>query len=156
MRALCFAVAISSVAAWSHTAHAQGTSPDETALANSIVSRYCSAWSETDPAKRGLAVAQVWAERGEYIDSQPVRVTGREALAGEIVKFQQQFPGAHFRCRAVRAHHGFVGYKWVMAMADGTERFEGMDFGELDSAGRLVRIVSFFDMAPPPAGSGAQ
>lgn len=70
-------------------------------------------------------------------------------MAAEIVKFQQQFPGAHFRCNAIRAHHGFVGYTWSMVMADGTERFKGMDFGEIDSAGRLVRIVSFFDMPQP-------
>ena len=84
------------------------------------------------------------------MDSQPVRITGREALAAEIVKFQQQFPGAHFRCNAVRGHHGFVGYTWLMVMADGTERFSGMDFGEIDTAGRLVRIVSFFDMPQAP------
>lgn len=149
MRVLCFAFAISSVAAWSHAAHAQGNSPQQLSLAKSVVSRYCNAWSETDPAKRELAVTEVWAERGEYLDSQPVRVTGREALSAEIVKFQQQFPGAQFRCNAVRTHHGFVGYTWVMAMADGTERFKGIDFAELDSSGRLVRVVSFFDMPQP-------
>lgn len=153
MRALCLAVAISSVATWSHAAHSQEMSPHGLSSASSVVSRYCNAWGETDPDKRMLAVADVWAEQGEYIDAQPVRVTGRGALAAEIVKFQQQFPGARFRCSAVRTHHGFVAYTWVMAMADGTERFEGMDFGELDAAGRLVRIVSFFDM-PPPATDG--
>lgn len=146
MRALCFALAISWVAAWPHSAPAQNTSASELSLANSVVSRYCNAWSETDPARRETAVAQVWSERGAYLDSQPVHVTGREALAAEIVKFQQHFPGAHFRCDAVRAHHGFVGYTWLMVAADGTELFRGMDFGEIDPAGRLVRIVSFFDM----------
>lgn len=149
MRALCLAVAISSVSAWSPAAHAQDLAPSELSKAKAVVSRYCSAWSETDPARRKLAVEEVWAARGEYIDAQPVRVRGRDALAAEIVKFQQQFPGARFRCDAVRTHNGFVAYTWAMAMADGTERFEGMDFGELDAEGRLVRIVSFFDMPPP-------
>ena len=149
MRALCFVLVISCVAAWSHAARAQSEAAHELSRAKSIVSRYCDAWSKVDPAERKLAVAEVWAERGEYLDSQPIHVTGRDALVAEIVKFQQQFPGAHFRCNAVRAHHGYVGYTWSMLMPDGTERFQGMDFGEIDSAGRFVRIVSFFSMPEP-------
>jgi hypothetical protein len=149
MRALCFAFAFICVVAWFQPAHAQSESAHELSLAKSIVARYCNAWSTVDPTERERAVAEVWAERGEYLDSQPIRVMGRNALAAEILKFQQQFPGAHFRCSAVRAHHGFVGYTWSMVLADGTERFHGMDFGEIDSAGRLVRIVSFFDMPQP-------
>ena len=150
MRALYLALSITLVCAWPRLAHSQNASESELASAKAVVSRYCSAWSEADPAKREVAIAAIWDERAEYMDSQPVRITGREALAAEIVKFQQQFPGAHFRCNAVRAHHGFVGYTWLMVMADGTERFSGMDFGEIDTAGRLVRIVSFFDMPQAP------
>ena len=149
MRALCFAFAIFVFAAWPQAANAQSESADELSLAKTVVARYCAAWSKVDPTERKLAVAEVWAEKGEYLDSQPVHVMGREALTSEIVKFQQQFPGAQFRCDAVRAHHGLVGYTWSMVMADGAERFQGMDFGEIDSAGRLVRIVSFFDMPQP-------
>lgn len=146
MRTLYFCLAFSCFAAWCQPARAQGESARELSLARSIVARYCDAWSIVDLDEREQAIADVWAERGEYLDSQPVHVTGREALAAEIVKFQRQFPGAHFRCSAVRSHHGFVGYTWSMVMADGTERFTGMDFAEIDPEGRLVRIVSFFDM----------
>lgn len=150
MRALYFALAISLVCTWPRLTHSQSATESELASAKSVVARYCSAWSEVDPANREIAIAAIWGERAEYMDSQPVHLTGREALVAEIVKFQQQFPGAHFRCDAVRAHHGFVGYTWSLVMTDGTERFSGMDFGEIDSAGRLVRIVSFFDMPQAP------
>lgn len=150
MRALYLALAISLLCTWPRLAHSQSASESELASAKAVVSQYCSAWSEVDPAKRENAVAAIWDDRAEYMDSQPVHVTGREALVAEIVKFQQQFPGAHFRCDAVRAHHGFVGYTWSMVMVDGIERFSGMDFGEINPAGRLVRIVSFFDMPQPP------
>jgi hypothetical protein len=149
VRVLILAFAFSCFAALCHPAHAQSDSTHALSLAKSVVSRYCSAWSMADPAEREIAVAEVWARRGEYLDSQPVHVVGRKALAAEMVKFQQQFPGAQFRCNAVRAHHGYIGYTWSMVMADGTERFKGMDFAEIDSAGRLVRIVSFFDMPQP-------
>lgn len=149
MRPLCFALAISCLAAWCQPARAQSEADQELSLARSVVSRYCDAWSKVDPAELEFSVGEVWAERGEYLDSQPVHVVGREALAAEIRKFQQQFPGAQFHCNAIRAHHGFVGYEWALVMADGTEPFRGMDFGEINSAGRLVRIVSFFDMPQP-------
>lgn len=149
MRLLCSTFAILSFAALTQAAHAQSESTHDLALAKKVVARYCAAWSKADPTERTLAVAEVWAEQGEYLDSQPVHVVGRDALNSEIVKFQKQFPGAQFRCDAVRAHHDFVGYTWSMVMADGTERFQGMDFGEIDSAGRLTRIVSFFDMPQP-------
>jgi hypothetical protein len=142
MRALCLFF----VMAWSVSAKAQIESVGELALANSIVSRYCKAWSTIDPEERKRAIEEIWAEGGEYLDSQPVRVTGRDALGEEIVKFQKQFPGARFQCSAVRAHHGFIGYEWSMVMPDGSESLKGIDFGEVDSVGRLVRIVSFFDM----------
>lgn len=150
MRALFLVLAICLACAWPRLAHSQGSPESELASAKSVVAQYCSAWSEADPADREIAVAAIWDERAEYMDSQPVHITGRQALVAEIVKFQQQFPGANFRCDAVRAHHGFVGYTWSLVMADGTERFSGMDFGEIDSAGRLVRIVSFFDMPQAP------
>jgi hypothetical protein len=125
-------------------AYGQIASNHELTLAKSTVSRYCDAWGTVDPAARKALVTEIWAEGAEYIDPQPVRITGRQALTAQILKFQQQFPGAVFRCTAVQAHHGFVGYTWVMVTPDGTERFKGTDFGELDAAGRLVRIVSFF------------
>lgn len=149
MRVLCFVFAVSCLAASNDTVFGQSETAQEPSLAKSLVSRYCQAWSTVDPAERKRAVADVWAEHGEYLDSQPVHAKGREGLVAEIVKFQQQFPGARFRCEGVQTHHGFVGYTWSMVMADGTERFKGMDFGELDADGRLVRIVSFFDMPPP-------
>ena len=149
MRSLFFTCAVLALTSLSHASHAQGESARELSAAKALVARYCAAWSIVDPSERALAVASVWAEQGEYLDSQPVHVVGRDALTAEIVKFQQQFPGAQFRCGGVRAHQGFVGYTWSMVMADGTERFQGMDFGEIDSTGRLARIVSFFDMPQP-------
>ena len=115
--------------------------------ADSTVARYCAVWGTIDPAAREAILAEVWAESGEYVDPQPTRVTGRAALAAEIVRFQRENPGSRFRCGTVQAHHGYVRYAWVMIGADGAERFQGMDFGEFDPAGRLVRIVSFFGAA---------
>jgi hypothetical protein len=116
--------------------------------ADGVVAHYCAAWSTVDQAARDALLAEVWADDGEYVDPQPVRVTGRAAITSQILRFQHDFPGTSFRCGAVQAHHGFVRYTWVMIGLDGTAGFHGMDFGEINSDGRLVRIVSFFDAAP--------
>ena len=134
----------------SATANAQSPKDRDT-VAGSTIARYCAAWSTTDPQARESLLAGVWSENGEYVDPQPVRVSGREALNTEILRFQKENPGSGFRCGEAQIHHGFVRYAWAMVGPDGKDRFQGMDFGELDAAGRIVRVVSFFGVAPAPS-----
>jgi hypothetical protein len=148
MRASHCIAGVACLAALGTPVSAQLVAAQQLSQTDSTVTRYCTAWETVDPAARDAILAEVWAESGEYVDPQPVRVTGRAALAAEIIRFQRENPGSRFRCSAVQAHHEFVRYAWVMVGADGAERFQGMDFGELDSAGRLVRIVSFFGAGP--------
>lgn len=129
-------------------AHAQSPPAQQRSPADTVVAGYCAAWETADRGAREALLAEVWAEGAEYVDPQPVRVTGRDALAAQILGFQRDNPGTTLRCSATQVHHGFVRYTWVMVGAYGAEGFRGMDFGELNSAGQLVRIVSFFG-APP-------
>ena len=137
----CLAILVTSVSE-------QAVSAQQLSQADATVARYCAAWATVDPSAREALLAEVWSESGEYVDPQPVRVTGRTALTAEILRFQRAYPGSRFRCGPVQAHHNYVRYAWAMVGADGVERFQGMDFGEFDSDGRLVRIVSFFGAAP--------
>jgi SnoaL-like protein len=139
---------MSCLAAFDLPAHAQPAPAPQPSLADTVVTRYCAAWGTVDPAAREALLSEVWAEGAEYVDPQPVRVAGRKALTGEILRFQRENPGTTFRCSATQAHHNFVRYTWVMVRANGAEGFRGMDFGEINSAGRFERIVSFFG-APP-------
>lgn len=148
MRMSVFIAAMSCLAAFGLPAQAQLAPGPQPSLADTVVTRYCAAWGTVDPAARDALLSDVWAEGAEYVDPQPVRVTGRKALTGEILRFQRENPGTTFRCSATQTHHSFVRYTWVMVGANGAEGFRGMDFGEINSAGRLVRIVSFFG-APP-------
>lgn len=123
---------------------------DRDTAADSTIARYCAAWSTTDPQARESLLAGVWSDNGEYVDPQPVRVSGRDALNTEILRFQKENPGSSFRCGEAQIHHDFVRYSWVMLGPDGKDRFQGTDFGELDAAGRFVRIVSFFGAGLQP------
>ena len=125
------------------------SSAQDTPSADTLVAHYCAAWSTVDAGARDALLEKVWAEDGEYVDPRPVRVTGRTAITAQILEFQRDFPGSRFRCSAAQTHHGFVRYTWVIIGPDGTEGFRGTDFGETNSQGQLVRIVSFFEAAPP-------
>ena len=141
-------IAVASLTLIATTANAQ-SSIGQDAPADSTIARYCAAWSAADPQARESLLASVWSDNGEYVDPQPVRVSGREALNTEILRFQKDNPGSSFRCGKAQTHHDFIRYSWVMIGPDGNERFNGMDFGELNAAGRIVRIVSFFGATPP-------
>ena len=44
----------------------------------------------------------------------------------------------------IDSHHGKFRFTWRMVLADGKVFLEGIDFGELNSDGKLHRIVGFF------------
>jgi hypothetical protein len=78
-------------------------------------------------------------------------VAGRKALVDHIGAFFEQFPGAYFVVTSgIDSHHGKFRFTWRMVLADGKVFLEGVDFGELNSDGKLHRIVGFLDRLPKP------
>lgn len=122
--------------------------PARAAALDSTITTYCASWGEPDAAKRSSLLARVWAADGTYMDPTPTQANGRAALSGAIAGFLAQNAGAHFRCGAPQSHHGFFRFAWTLFAADGKEITQGMDFGQLDAQGKIVRIVGFW---PPPA-----
>lgn len=117
--------------------------PDKVPL-EELITLYCDAWGEPDPARRHPMLQRVWAENGTYTDP-TVHMTGSNALVEYIGKVLKKYPGARIvRTSAVDTHHGMVRFTWRMALADGKTLAEGIDFGELSSEGQLRRIVGFF------------
>ena len=109
-----------------------------------IIDTYCSAWCEPDAAKRDAILAPVWGEGATYTDP-TVHVAGRSALVAHIDAVFKVYPGATVRCiGAVDVHHAVARFAWKMVLADGTSLPEGIDFAEVGSDGKLVRIVGFF------------
>jgi hypothetical protein len=114
------------------------------------VHAYGAAWNETDAERRRRLLELAWAEHGVYLDP-TAHVEGRAALHAHIAGFHAQMPGARLSLTSgVDEHHGRIRFTWVMRGADGATVVEGVDFGDLDADGRLVRIVGFFG-PPPPA-----
>jgi hypothetical protein len=49
----------------------------------------------------------------------------------------------------VDEHHGRLRFTWAMVNPEGSRVSEGIDFGEVGSGGRLIRITGFFGLPSP-------
>lgn len=117
-----------------------------------IVRAYGAAWLEKDVVARDRLLEKAWSTDGVYQDP-TADVSGREALSRHIAGFHQRFPGNSIIVTSrAQHHHGKVHFTWKMIDAEEKTTLEGRDFGELDSDGRICRIVGFF--GPPAALTG--
>jgi hypothetical protein len=114
-----------------------------------IVLAYVAAWSESDEGKLRAMLEKSWAENGTYTDP-TVEVAGREALVQHIRGIHQRFAGHRILLTSgVDEHHGRLRFTWGMVSPEGSRVSEGIDFGEVGSDNRLIRITGFFGSVPP-------
>lgn len=114
-----------------------------------IVNAYVAAWHEPDEAARRALLDASWADIGEYCDPN-VKVEGRDALVAHIARYESNRPGHVIAViSGVDEHHGYLRFSWSLADPDGQVIMEGIDVGEVDADGRLVRVTGSF--GPPPA-----
>jgi hypothetical protein len=119
------------------------------ATTREIVLDYVAAWVETDEGKRRALLAKSWTEDGTYTDP-TVEVVGREALVKQIGAIHKQFAGNRIVLTSrVDEHHGRLRFTWAMVNPEGNRVTEGIDFGEIGSDGRLMRITGFFGQPSP-------
>jgi hypothetical protein len=119
------------------------------ARVDETVGAYAAAWNEPDISARRQLLEKAWAVGGTYTDP-TVHLEGRDALAQHITGFLKSMAGAKIAATSrADVHHGMLRFTWRIVKADGTTLSEGMDFGELDSDGRLRKIVGFFGPFTP-------
>jgi hypothetical protein len=111
-----------------------------------LIDRYCAVWSDPDPARRAVLLAEVLARGATYTDPTVHARTADELLA-HIARVVARRPGSKVvRTSAVDVHHGFARFAWHVVQADGTALPEGLDVAELTQDGeRIARIVGFFE-----------
>ncbi len=112
------------------------------------VMAYVNAWNEADAAARLNILSRCWADDAAYVDP-TVELKGRDALSQHISKVQAGRPGARIEMMSgIDLHHNVVRFLWRLVRADGSAGDTSIDFGELDTDGRLTKIVGFFGDAP--------
>jgi hypothetical protein len=131
----------------------RANSSDTPITPQAAVESWCAAWSIEDPGERMALIKRFWSEDGVYSDPNALTEPGAAGLDQAIVAFQRDFPGVRFHCGVPQVHHGAMRHKWIAINPDGTVKWNGTEFSELASDGRIRRVVSFFGDAPSVASS---
>ena len=118
------------------------------ARVDSTVQAYCASWAAQNATSRAQLLKSVWADSATYSDATPRTLVGVQAVAAAMEDFQKRRPGARFRCSKSQTHHNVFRFAWEMVDANDKTQLIGMDFGELDPGGRILRLVGFFGSPP--------
>ena len=116
----------------------------------SLIDRYCEAWSSSDAEERSVAFREVWAADATYTDP-TAHTVGADGLLAHIAEVLKTYPGARVeRTSAVDRHHGIARFAWQMVLANGQRLPEGLDVATLSADGeRIQSIVGFFGSLKP-------
>lgn len=112
------------------------------------IDTHLSALNEPDPATRAMLIEQVWVPTGRQTDP-PIAGVGHAGIneIGDAV--QTHYAGHQFRrVSGIDEHHGEFRYAFELVAPDGTVAMTGLDVGEVDDDGMLVRITGFFGDLP--------
>ena len=108
------------------------------------IDTHLSALNEPDPAVRAALIEQAWDPNGRQTDP-PIAGVGHAGIneIGDLV--HEHYAGHQFRrVSAVDEHHGEFRYAFELVGPDGAVVMTGLDVGEIDDAGKLIRITGFF------------
>jgi uncharacterized protein YndB with AHSA1/START domain len=110
-----------------------------------VVDGWFAAWNEPDEARRNALLAAVTT--ADVVSSDAFSaLRGREDLAGHVTATRAHMPGVVVaRQGDVRHCQGMVLADWSLRTADGRAVGGGRDVFELDPAGRIERVVGFWD-----------
>jgi hypothetical protein len=115
---------------------------------DSAVQAYCASWGAPSAPERAQLIKSALADSATYSDATPRVLAGVAGLVTAIEDFQKRRPGGRFRCSKAQTHHNVFRFTWQLLDASGKVALTGMDFGELDPSGHILRLVGFF--GPPP------
>jgi hypothetical protein len=116
---------------------------------DSVVEAWFAAWRAADHTERRRLVEICWSENGVYQDPMN-EASGREAIMELIGGFHERRPGARIDLASgIDHHHAKFYYEWKMFGAEGQMILQGIDYGELETDGRLRCIIGFFGSPPP-------
>jgi SnoaL-like domain len=115
--------------------------------AQAIADSYVAVWNETDPDRRRLAIAELWAPDGEhFVDIREAR--GYDALEKRITSSHEKNVrdgGNRFRAaQDARALRDVVTFHWEMLPADSeTVVARGLEILIVNDWGRIVTDYQF-------------
>lgn len=108
------------------------------------VDTHLRAYCERDRDRRVRMLDTVWSTDGELIDP-PFEGSGIDGISAMVDTLLEHYPGHRFeRTTDVDAHHSSARYGWSLTSPDGDAAVTGTDIIDLDTDGKIRRIVGFF------------
>ena len=109
-----------------------------------VISQFLAAWNAADTTTRMRHLQATWSETGLFRDPMACLV-GRSAMHDHIARCQASHPGCRFTVTGSPVHYlDQIHFTWAAFDAFGSELLTGSNFGELDTTGRIARLVGFF------------
>jgi len=111
--------------------------------ASDAVQAYLEAWNENDTAKRAALLSRCWAEDGIILTPRE-QLIGRASVEALIVSFREQCPHDRGRLTSeIQVCGNWFRFTAEVVRPHGSRYSQVLDVGEIDSDGRIVRIVTF-------------
>ena len=104
---------------------------------------YLEAWNENDTVKRAALLSRCWAEDGIILNERE-QLYGRASVEARIASFREQCPHDRGRLTSeIQVCGIWFRFAAEVVRPDGSQYSQVLDVGEIDSEGRIVRIVTF-------------
>lgn len=105
------------------------------------------AWNEVDSDKVRGHLERALSPEIEFIDPS-IETHGIDEFEANVHEVQSRLPGAEYgRTSGVDSHHGLHRYSWEIRL-NGEVLLPGFDVAEVDSAGKVLRVLGFFGPLP--------
>lgn len=110
---------------------------------------FFAAWEVEDSQVRLALLEEATGARFYYLDpNTPDPITSIAAMNDYLAMFSANMPGAAAAVVNAIEHHGFA-RATVAFRKDGTTMMHGQYFADLDSTGRITRLIGFPGMGEP-------
>jgi hypothetical protein len=116
--------------------------------AEQMLTKLTKLWNTDDRDERRRLLSEICLSDADFLSPNGAN-HGTEEYARGIDIFRRSFPRSRTSHGKPDSHHGFLRFRWTTDWNDGRPATQGVDFGSLAKDGRLSRLVSFDDPAPP-------
>jgi len=137
---ICLCVFVSLV--FNATVYADSEVVENKVNVDIFLENYLLSWATKDEKKRLMLLNSIWVENGEH-QSPFGHSEGVDSISQEIAGFLQSNPDVTVEFKNVKKTGNNVVCDFVVKKPDGTVWIRGVDYFELNDAGKLLKVVGF-------------
>ena len=109
------------------------------------ISGFLAAWNADHDLARHRHLQACWSDDGQY-DDPWITLTGRCTMGGYMAACKVDKPCMRIELvREPNHHHSLFQCEWELRDVEVSGKMTGHSYGEIDDAGRILRLTSFFN-----------